>query len=121
MKHRDLLLGSTCRNLKNIFVPSESGINVSAQQHSFHPIENISFLFRLPAPISSRFQKTRQVRICLLLNSQSSVADPGSRIRCLFDPCIRNPGSGMGKKNYIRNREEHPGSYFRELRNNFLG
>jgi hypothetical protein len=29
------------------------------------------------------------------------------------------PGSGMGKK--IRSRDKQPGSYFRELRNNFLG
>jgi hypothetical protein len=35
------------------------------------------------------------------------------------------PGSEMGKKSRsgsgIRNRDEYPGSYFRELRNNFLG
>jgi hypothetical protein len=30
-------------------------------------------------------------------------------------------GSGMGKKIRIRIRDEHPGSYFRELRNNFFG
>jgi hypothetical protein len=29
------------------------------------------------------------------------------------------PGSGMGKK--IRIRDKQPGSYFRELRNNFFG
>jgi hypothetical protein len=34
------------------------------------------------------------------------------RIRCLFNPWIREPGSGMGKKNI-------PESYFRELRNDF--
>jgi hypothetical protein len=28
----------------------------------------------------------------------TSAADPGSGIRCLFDPCIRDPVSGMGKK-----------------------
>jgi hypothetical protein len=32
-----------------------------------------------------------------------------------------NPGYGMGEKIKIRIRDEHPGSYFRELRNNFLG
>jgi hypothetical protein len=32
---------------------------------------------------------------------------------------IRIPGSGMGKKSGIW--DELPGSYFRELRNNFLG
>jgi hypothetical protein len=34
---------------------------------------------------------------------------------------IWDPGSGMGKKIKIRIRDIHPGSYFRELRNNFLG
>jgi hypothetical protein len=36
-----------------------------------------------------------------------------------------DPGSGMGIKSRsgygIRIRDEHPGSYFRELENNFLG
>jgi hypothetical protein len=41
----------------------------------------------------------------------------GSGIRWLFDPL--DPGSGMGKKIKIRIRDEHPGSYFRELRNKF--
>jgi hypothetical protein len=40
------------------------------------------------------------------------------RIRCLFDPWIRDPGWVKIK---IRIREEHPGSQFRELINNFLG
>jgi hypothetical protein len=31
---------------------------------------------------------------------------PGSGIRCLFDPWIRDPG--MGKKNRIRIRENQP-------------
>ncbi len=40
---------------------------------------------------------------------------PGSGIRCFcaFDPGIRDGESGFGI------RDEHPGSYFRELRNNF--
>jgi hypothetical protein len=38
-----------------------------------------------------------------------------SGIQCLFDPL--DPGSGIEKK--IRIRDEHPGSYFRELRNNY--
>jgi hypothetical protein len=43
--------------------------------------------------------------------------DPGSGIGCLFDPWIRDgrksaSGSGI--------RDEHPGSYFLELRNNFF-
>jgi hypothetical protein len=43
------------------------------------------------------------------------------RIRGLFDPWIR--GSGMGKKSRSGSgiRDEHPGSYFQEIRNNFLG
>jgi hypothetical protein len=44
----------------------------------------------------------------------TSVADLDSGIRCPFD-------SGMGKKIRIRIRDEQPRSYFRELRNNFLG
>jgi hypothetical protein len=36
------------------------------------------------------------------------------RIRCLFDPWIRDVYK-------IRIRDEQPGSYFRELRNHFLG
>jgi hypothetical protein len=34
------------------------------------------------------------------LHAEGSVADPdpGSGIRCLFDPWIRDPGSGMGRK-----------------------
>jgi hypothetical protein len=45
-----------------------------------------------------------------------SVPDPGSGD-------FLTPGSGMGKKKSrfgIIIRDEHPGSYFRELRNNFL-
>jgi hypothetical protein len=49
----------------------------------------------------------------------TSVADPGSE--SLFDPWI--PGSRMGKKSQsgseILIRYEQPGSYFRELINNF--
>jgi hypothetical protein len=45
--------------------------------------------------------------------------DPGSRIRCLFDPWIRDPGSGMDKILRIRIQDEQPRSYFRELRNYF--
>jgi hypothetical protein len=47
----------------------------------------------------------------------TSVVDPDR------DPVSLRPldhGSGMGKKIRIRNRDEQPGSYFRELRNNFL-
>ncbi len=43
---------------------------------------------------------------------------PGSGIRCLFDPWIRDPG--WVKKIRIRIRDERPGLYFRKLRNNFL-
>jgi hypothetical protein len=47
----------------------------------------------------------------------NSVADPGSGIGCLFDPWIRDPG---WKKVSIRIRDEQPGSYFLELRNQFF-
>ncbi len=40
----------------------------------------------------------------------------GPGIRCLFNPWMRDPG--WAKVN-IRIRDEHFGSYFRELRNNF--
>jgi hypothetical protein len=43
--------------------------------------------------------------------------DPGSGIGCLFDPWIRDPG---WEKVSIRIRDEQPGSYFLELRNNFF-
>jgi hypothetical protein len=58
-----------------------------------------------------------------IIKGFSSVPDPVSGIRCLFDPWIRNPGSRMGKKSGSGSgiRDEQPGSYFRELRNLFLG
>ncbi len=43
----------------------------------------------------------------------TSVPDQGSG-------AFLTPGSGMGKKTCIRIRDEQPGSYFRELRKNFL-
>ncbi len=49
-----------------------------------------------------------------------SIADPGSRIRCLFDLLIWDPGwikSGSGSGIW----NEQPRSYFLELRNHFLG
>jgi hypothetical protein len=47
------------------------------------------------------------------------IRDPG----CLFDPWIRDSGSGMGKKTGSGTgiRDDQPGSYFRELRNQFFG
>jgi hypothetical protein len=47
----------------------------------------------------------------------SNVSDPGSG--AFFLPL--KPGSGMSKKHRIRISDEQPGSYFRELINNFLG
>ncbi len=47
-----------------------------------------------------------------------NVADPDSGSGTFMSPGL---GSGMGKKIRIRVRDEQPGSYFRELRNNFLG
>jgi hypothetical protein len=44
----------------------------------------------------------------------------GSGIRCLFDPWIRD-GKKSRSGSGIWIRDEHPGSYFRELRNNVLG
>jgi hypothetical protein len=45
----------------------------------------------------------------------------GSGIRCLFDPWIRDPGWVKKSESGIRIRVEQPGSYFRKLRNNFMG
>jgi hypothetical protein len=42
--------------------------------------------------------------------------DPESGIQCLFDPWIRDPGW----VDSIRIRDEQPGSYFLEIRNNFF-
>jgi hypothetical protein len=44
-----------------------------------------------------------------------SVADPDSGSGAFL-----TPGSGIGKKMRIRIRDEQPGTYFPELRNNFL-
>ncbi len=47
----------------------------------------------------------------------------GSGIRCLFDPWIRDLGSGMGRKSASGSgiRDEQLGSYFLELRNHLFG
>jgi hypothetical protein len=42
--------------------------------------------------------------------------DPKTDTSSVEDP---DPRFGMGKKIKIRIRDEHPGSHFRELRNNF--
>jgi hypothetical protein len=44
-----------------------------------------------------------------------------SGIRCLFDPRIPDPGWVKKSRSGSSIGDEHPGSYFRELRNNFLG
>jgi hypothetical protein len=44
--------------------------------------------------------------------------DPGSR---LFDPWIRDPGWVKKSRFGSGIRDEHPESYFRELRNHFFG
>jgi hypothetical protein len=52
----------------------------------------------------------------------SSVADPGSGAFFTSESgAFLTSGSGMGKKNRIRIRDEQPGSYFQELRNQFFG
>jgi hypothetical protein len=53
--------------------------------------------------------------IVLRKHPLNQYCESGSGIRCLFDL-----GSGMGKKIRIRIRDKQPGSYFSELRNNFL-
>jgi hypothetical protein len=48
----------------------------------------------------------------------SSVADPGSGVRCFFGPRIRDPDLGAGmEKIRIRDPGYDPRSYFRELTN----
>jgi hypothetical protein len=54
-------------------------------------------------------------------NRISSVTDLGSVAFLTTGSGIRDLGAGMGKKTKVRARDDHPGSYFRELRNNFLG
>jgi hypothetical protein len=57
------------------------------------------------------------VIFCSMYNSVLiiRIRDPGTFL-------IPGPGSGMGEITIrIRIRDEQPGSYFRELRNNFLG
>ena len=58
-------------------------------------------------------ENVENLALCYII---CSVADPGSGV---LRPL--NPVSGMGGKIRIRIRDEEPGSYFRELRNNFLG
>jgi hypothetical protein len=47
------------------------------------------------------------------LNRSMQSCGSESGIRCLFDPCIRDPGWVKIK---ILFQDAHPGSYFRELR-----
>ncbi len=49
-----------------------------------------------------------------VFSSRGYIRCSGSGIRCLFDPWIRD-----GKKIKIRIRDEHPGSYFQELKTIF--
>ncbi len=53
-----------------------------------------------------------------ILGESKQCCGSGSGIWCLFYPWIRDPGR---EKIKIRIRDEHYGSYIRELRNNFLG
>jgi hypothetical protein len=57
------------------------------------------------------------------------INDPGSKIGCLFDPWIRDPGwekviirirDGRKSASGSGIRDEQPGSYFLELRNHFF-
>jgi hypothetical protein len=52
-------------------------------------IENIFFISL------SLFRDLLTLSITVL---RIQIRDPGPGIRCLFDPWIRNPGSGVGKK-----------------------
>ncbi len=47
--------------------------------------------------------------------------DPGLGIRCLFDPWIRDPGSGMGFFRIPDLGSRIPRPYFEELIDNFFG
>jgi hypothetical protein len=59
----------------------------------------------------------------MIINKKKGPHETVLRIRIRnpvpFDPLIRDPG-GMDKKIKIRLRDEHPGSYFRELSNRNL-
>ncbi len=63
-------------------------------------------------------------RIKIGLRNSVADPDPGSGIGYLFDPWIRDPGSGIrdGRKSASGSgiRDEQPGSYFLELTNQFF-
>jgi hypothetical protein len=65
-------------------------------------------------------QKTGNERMKESQCCGSGIRDPGSGIRCLFDPWIRDPGSGAFLTG-IRIRDEQPGSYFREPKKLIFG
>jgi hypothetical protein len=69
----------------------------------------------------SWMQNTAQLLIRLCELSQLMFSDS----QCCGSGAFLTPGSGMVKKSGpgsgIRIRDEQPGSYFRELRNHFLG
>ncbi len=73
-----------------------------------------------PVLMSANFKRSVAFQELDLLPYLCSVADPDMRSDAFLTPGsgtqIQNPG---WKK--IRIRDEHPGSYFRELRNNLLG
>jgi hypothetical protein len=76
--------------------------------------------------------RVNQVMVKIYESISIADPDPGSGIRCLFDPAIRDPGwlesqypdpgSGRGRKSASGSgiRDEQPGSYFLELRNHFF-
>ncbi len=88
-------------------------------QQGFFRVHTFVWREREPEPEFSNFSGPHQFHGIgrLVLNS---IADPGSRIRCLFDLWIRDPGwIKSGSRSGIWN--EQPGSYFLELINHFLG
>jgi hypothetical protein len=78
----------------------------------------IQFIHRthlLPCPCTGSYHTFLIPSSLTVRYPRKQCCGSGSGIRCFFDPWIRDPG--WLKK--IKIRDDHPRSYFRELRNNF--
>ncbi len=105
--------------------------NISANNPQISKIKGIATI-----PTVYRRYETQFSFLCLKYNRRwarvlsfrikyAQCCVTGSGIRCLFDPWIREPGSGMGKKSGSGSgiRDEQPESYFLlsySLENNFF-
>ncbi len=62
-----------------------------------------------------------RVRLNMRVTTSVAVPGPGSGIRCLFEPWIQDPGWVKKSRSRYGIRDELPGSYFRDLKKQFLG